>query len=128
REKHVDVASFRAGRSPKEVIEFFNYPKSTVYDQWKAWTMLIAKERSRSWGHQSRRVCRRVEEEGQRGRQQVLRQVGCRLLADHRQHHQQGPGLQFVQEEAPAHKSRETGVAVGELPTTGAWTCGPQLT
>ncbi|QQP31380.1 Hypothetical protein FKW44_024963, partial [Caligus rogercresseyi] len=20
-----------------EVIEFFNYPKSTVYDQWKAW-------------------------------------------------------------------------------------------
>ncbi|QQP50016.1 Uncharacterized protein FKW44_010866 [Caligus rogercresseyi] len=31
------LASFRAGRSPKEVIKFFNYTKSTVYDQWKAW-------------------------------------------------------------------------------------------
>ncbi|QQP31681.1 Uncharacterized protein FKW44_025360 [Caligus rogercresseyi] len=58
-----------------------------------------------------RRVCRRGEEEGQRGRQQVLHQVGRRdglLQADHCQHHKQGPGLQFVQEEAQAHKSRET--------------------
>ncbi|QQP38063.1 Hypothetical protein FKW44_018539, partial [Caligus rogercresseyi] len=31
--KHVMFASFRAERSPKEVIQFFNYPKSTVYDQ-----------------------------------------------------------------------------------------------
>ncbi|QQP38956.1 Uncharacterized protein FKW44_019682 [Caligus rogercresseyi] len=31
--RHAMFASFRAGRSPKEVIEFFNYPKSTVYDQ-----------------------------------------------------------------------------------------------
>ncbi|QQP57288.1 Uncharacterized protein FKW44_002215, partial [Caligus rogercresseyi] len=30
--RHAMFASFRAGRSPKEVIEFFNYPKSTVYD------------------------------------------------------------------------------------------------
>ncbi|QQP37802.1 Uncharacterized protein FKW44_018197 [Caligus rogercresseyi] len=48
-------ASFRAGRSPKEVIEFFNYPKSTVYDQWKAWNSFKKndahhKKRSRSWG------------------------------------------------------------------------------
>ncbi|QQP53581.1 Uncharacterized protein FKW44_006106 [Caligus rogercresseyi] len=35
--RHAMFASSRAGRSPKEVIEFFNYPKSTVYDQWKAW-------------------------------------------------------------------------------------------
>ncbi|QQP52964.1 Uncharacterized protein FKW44_005274 [Caligus rogercresseyi] len=35
--RHAMFASFRAGRSPKEVIEFFNYPKSTVYDHWKAW-------------------------------------------------------------------------------------------
>ncbi|QQP34626.1 Uncharacterized protein FKW44_022576 [Caligus rogercresseyi] len=31
--KHAMFTSFRAGRSPKEVIEFFNYPKLTVYDQ-----------------------------------------------------------------------------------------------
>ncbi|QQP51529.1 Transposable element tcb2 transposase [Caligus rogercresseyi] len=31
--RHAMFASFRVGRSPKEVIEFFNYPKSTVYDQ-----------------------------------------------------------------------------------------------
>ncbi|QQP49787.1 Hypothetical protein FKW44_010573, partial [Caligus rogercresseyi] len=35
--RHAMFASFRAGRSPKEVIEVFNYPNSTVYDQWKAW-------------------------------------------------------------------------------------------
>ncbi|QQP51761.1 Hypothetical protein FKW44_013204 [Caligus rogercresseyi] len=75
--------------------------------------MLIAKVLSVPGVHQDRRVCRRSEEEGQRGRQQVLRQVGCRdglLQADHRQHHQQGPGLQFVQDLAIAHKSRETQV------------------
>ncbi|QQP40416.1 Uncharacterized protein FKW44_014443 [Caligus rogercresseyi] len=31
--RHAMFASFRAGRSPKEVIEFFNYSKSTVYEQ-----------------------------------------------------------------------------------------------
>ncbi|QQP42377.1 Uncharacterized protein FKW44_017023, partial [Caligus rogercresseyi] len=39
--------------SHKEVIEFFNYPKSTVYDQWKAWNSFKKndahrKKRSRS--------------------------------------------------------------------------------
>ncbi|QQP51933.1 Uncharacterized protein FKW44_013429 [Caligus rogercresseyi] len=53
--RHAMFASFRAGRSPKEVIEFFNYPKSTVYDQWKAWNsfkrmMLIAKSVLAPWG------------------------------------------------------------------------------
>ncbi|QQP49313.1 Uncharacterized protein FKW44_009939, partial [Caligus rogercresseyi] len=38
-----------------EVIEFFNYPKSTVYDQWKAWNSFKKndahrKKRSRSLG------------------------------------------------------------------------------
>ncbi|QQP54447.1 Uncharacterized protein FKW44_007282 [Caligus rogercresseyi] len=52
--RHAMFASFRAGRSPKEVIEFFNYPKSTVYDQWKAWNsfkkmMLIAKSVLGPW-------------------------------------------------------------------------------
>ncbi|QQP35402.1 Uncharacterized protein FKW44_023614 [Caligus rogercresseyi] len=53
--RHAMFASFRAGRSPKEVIEFFNYPKSTVYDQWKAWNSFKKndahrKKRSRSLG------------------------------------------------------------------------------
>ncbi|QQP36107.1 Uncharacterized protein FKW44_021100 [Caligus rogercresseyi] len=51
--RHVMFTSFCAGRSPKEVIEFFNYPKSTVYDQWKAWNSFKkndahCKKRSRS--------------------------------------------------------------------------------
>ncbi|QQP39489.1 Uncharacterized protein FKW44_020383, partial [Caligus rogercresseyi] len=45
----------RHARSPKEVIESFNYPKSTVYDQWKAWNSFKKndahrKKRSRSLG------------------------------------------------------------------------------
>ncbi|QQP42402.1 Uncharacterized protein FKW44_017053 [Caligus rogercresseyi] len=45
----------RHAMSPKEVIEFFNYPKSTVYDQWKAWNSFKKndahrKNRSRSLG------------------------------------------------------------------------------
>ncbi|QQP36387.1 Uncharacterized protein FKW44_021467 [Caligus rogercresseyi] len=53
--RYAMFASFRAGRSPKEVIEFFNYPKSTVYDQWKAWNSFKKndahrKKRSRSLG------------------------------------------------------------------------------
>ncbi|QQP52875.1 Hypothetical protein FKW44_005153 [Caligus rogercresseyi] len=45
----------RHAMSPKEVIEFFNYPKSTVYDQWKAWNSFKKndthrKKRSRSLG------------------------------------------------------------------------------
>ncbi|QQP55194.1 Hypothetical protein FKW44_008308 [Caligus rogercresseyi] len=31
------------------------------------------------WGHQDRRVCRQGEEEGQRGRQQVLRQLAAKM-------------------------------------------------
>ncbi|QQP36674.1 Uncharacterized protein FKW44_021842 [Caligus rogercresseyi] len=45
----------RHAMSPKEVIEFFNYPKSTVYDQWKAWNSfkkndVHRKKRSQSLG------------------------------------------------------------------------------
>ncbi|QQP40114.1 Uncharacterized protein FKW44_014053 [Caligus rogercresseyi] len=68
--------------SPKEVIEFFNYPKSTVYDQTDE---LVAE------------VKRKVKEDGNKS-----------YTIDHRQHHLQGPGLQFVKDSAPAHKSSET--------------------
>ncbi|QQP42323.1 Hypothetical protein FKW44_016943 [Caligus rogercresseyi] len=35
-EKACDVRFLPRREESKEVIEFFNYPKSTVYDQWKA--------------------------------------------------------------------------------------------
>ncbi|QQP35840.1 Uncharacterized protein FKW44_020760 [Caligus rogercresseyi] len=72
-ERHAIFASFRAGRSPKEVVELFNYPKSTVYDQWKAWNsfkrmMLIEKSVLGPWGHQTdefvAEVKRKVNEDG----------------------------------------------------------------
>ncbi|QQP55133.1 Hypothetical protein FKW44_008229 [Caligus rogercresseyi] len=39
--------------------------------------MLIEKSVLGPWGHQDRRVCRRGEEEGQRGRRQVAADMGC---------------------------------------------------
>ncbi|QQP58411.1 Uncharacterized protein FKW44_003723 [Caligus rogercresseyi] len=62
--RHAMLTSFRAGMSRKEVIEFFNYPKSTVYDQWKAWNSFKKNDAHRKkrfsvpGGHQDRRVCR----------------------------------------------------------------------
>ncbi|QQP38936.1 Uncharacterized protein FKW44_019657 [Caligus rogercresseyi] len=111
--RHAMFASFRAGRSPKEVIEFFNYPKSTVYDQWKAWNSFKKndahrKKRSRSLGATRTdefvaEVKRTVNEDGNKSYAKLAAEMGCQ--ADHHQHHQQGPGLHFVQ---VAHKSRET--------------------
>ncbi|QQP55430.1 Uncharacterized protein FKW44_008609 [Caligus rogercresseyi] len=114
REKACDVRFLPCREEYKGVIEFFNYTKSTVYDQWNAWNSFKKnyahrKKRSRSLG--SPRPT----------------SLSPRWAAPSRpsQHHQQGPGLQFVQEEAPAHKSRETQAWMLEnLPTTGARTCG----
>ncbi|QQP51372.1 Hypothetical protein FKW44_012714, partial [Caligus rogercresseyi] len=55
RRKACDVRFLPCREESKEVIEFFNYPKSTVYDQWKAWNSFKKndahrKKRSRSLG------------------------------------------------------------------------------
>ncbi|QQP53872.1 Uncharacterized protein FKW44_006504, partial [Caligus rogercresseyi] len=80
-------ASFRAGRSPKEVIEFFNYPKSTVYDQWKAWNSFKKndahrKKRSRSLGATRTdefvaEVKRKVNEDGNKSYAKLAAEMGC---------------------------------------------------
>ncbi|QQP40308.1 Uncharacterized protein FKW44_014307 [Caligus rogercresseyi] len=80
-------ASFRAGRSPKEVIEFFNYPKSTVYDQWKAWNSFKknyahCKKRSRSLGATRTdefvaEVKRKVNEDGNKSYAKLAAEMGC---------------------------------------------------
>ncbi|QQP49409.1 Uncharacterized protein FKW44_010074 [Caligus rogercresseyi] len=80
-------AYFRAGRSPKEVIEFFNYPKSTVYDQWKAWNSFkkndaLRKKRSRSLGATRTdefvaEVKRKVNEDGNKSYAKLAAEMGC---------------------------------------------------
>ncbi|QQP58046.1 Uncharacterized protein FKW44_003236 [Caligus rogercresseyi] len=80
-------ASFRAGRSPKEVIEFFNYPKSTVFDQWKAWNSFKKndahrKKRSRSLGATRTdkfvaEVKRKVHEDGNKSYAKLAAEMGC---------------------------------------------------
>ncbi|QQP54858.1 Uncharacterized protein FKW44_007831, partial [Caligus rogercresseyi] len=79
--------SFRAGRSPKEVIEFFNYPKSTVYDQWKAWNSFKKndahrKKRFRSLGATRTdefvaQVKRKVNEDGNKSYAKLAAEMGC---------------------------------------------------
>ncbi|QQP52616.1 Uncharacterized protein FKW44_004820, partial [Caligus rogercresseyi] len=105
--KACDVRFLLCRRSPKEVIEFFNYPKSTVYDQWKAWNSfkkndVHRKKRSRSLGPPGPTVCRRgeekVNEDGSRSYAKLAAEMGSPIRPS--PHHQQGPGLQFVQEEA----------------------------
>ncbi|QQP41340.1 Uncharacterized protein FKW44_015678 [Caligus rogercresseyi] len=85
--RHAMFASFRAGRSPKEVIEFFNYPKSTVYDQWKAWNSFKkndahCKKRSRSLGATRTdefvtEVKRKVNEDGNKSYAKLAAEMGC---------------------------------------------------
>ena len=87
-------ASFCAGRSSKEVIDFFNYPKSTVYDQWKAWNSFIEndgnadnitarrKKRSRSLGATRTdefvaEVKRKVDEDGNKSYAKLAAEMGC---------------------------------------------------
>ncbi|QQP53953.1 Uncharacterized protein FKW44_006611 [Caligus rogercresseyi] len=122
--RHAMFASLRAGRSTKEVIEFFNYPKSTVYDQWKAWNSFKKndahrKKRFRSLGATRTdefvaEVKRKVNEDSNKSYAMLAAEM---LQADHRQHHQQGPGLQFVQGFGSRNQVEEDpGVAVGEPP------------
>ncbi|QQP37031.1 Transposable element tcb2 transposase [Caligus rogercresseyi] len=86
--RYAMFTSFRAGRSPKEVIEFFNYPKSTIYDQWKAWNSFKKndahrKKRSRSLGATRTdefvaEVKRKVNEDGNKSYAKLT--MGCSKL------------------------------------------------
>ncbi|QQP56204.1 Uncharacterized protein FKW44_000789, partial [Caligus rogercresseyi] len=77
----------RYAMSPKEVIEFFNYPKSTVYDQWKAWNSFKKndahrKKRSRSLGATRTdefvaEVKRKVNEDGNKSYAKLAAEMGC---------------------------------------------------
>ncbi|QQP55120.1 Transposable element tcb2 transposase [Caligus rogercresseyi] len=77
----------RHAMSPKEVIEFFNYPKSTVYDQWKAWNSFKKndahrKKRSRSLGATRTdefvaEVKRKVNEDGNKSYAKLAAEMGC---------------------------------------------------
>ncbi|QQP50945.1 Uncharacterized protein FKW44_012122 [Caligus rogercresseyi] len=77
----------RHAMSPKEVIEFFNYPKSTVYDQWKAWNSFKKndahrKKRSRSLGATRTdefvaEVKRKVNEDGNKSYVKLAAEMGC---------------------------------------------------
>ncbi|QQP52308.1 Uncharacterized protein FKW44_004426 [Caligus rogercresseyi] len=77
----------RHAMSPKEVIEFFNYPKSTVYDQWKAWNSFKKndahrKKRSRSLGATRTdefvaEEKRQVNEDGNKSYAKLAAEMGC---------------------------------------------------
>ncbi|QQP51224.1 Uncharacterized protein FKW44_012506 [Caligus rogercresseyi] len=78
--RHAIFASF-------QVIEFFNYPKSTVYDQWKAWNSFKKndahrKKRSRSLGATRTdefvaEVKRKVNEDGNKSYAKLAAEMGC---------------------------------------------------
>ncbi|QQP56677.1 Uncharacterized protein FKW44_001422 [Caligus rogercresseyi] len=77
----------RHAMSPKEVIELFNYPKSTVYDQWKAWNSFKkndahCKKRFRSLGATRTdefvaEVKRKVNEDGNKSYAKLAAEIGC---------------------------------------------------
>ncbi|QQP52457.1 Transposable element tcb2 transposase [Caligus rogercresseyi] len=77
----------RHAMSPKEVIEFFNYPKSTVYEQWKAWNSFKKnnahrKKCSRSLGATRSdefvaEVKRKVNEDGNKSYTKLTVVMGC---------------------------------------------------
>ncbi|QQP39304.1 Uncharacterized protein FKW44_020143 [Caligus rogercresseyi] len=77
----------RHAMSPKEVIEFFNYPKSTVYDQCKAWNSFKKndahhKKRSCSlWATRTdafvTKVERKVNEDGNKSYAKLAAEMGC---------------------------------------------------
>ncbi|QQP42506.1 Uncharacterized protein FKW44_017195 [Caligus rogercresseyi] len=102
--------------SPKEVIEFFNYPKSTVYDQWQAWNSFKKndahrKKRLRSLGATRTdefvaEVKRKVNEDGNKSYAKLAAEMGCskQTIAN-----TISPmPYVFQQDSAPTHKSRET--------------------
>ncbi|QQP54860.1 Uncharacterized protein FKW44_007833 [Caligus rogercresseyi] len=69
------------------MIEFFNYPKSTVYDQWKAWNSFkknVAHRKKRSWSLGATRtdefvaeVKRKVNEDGNKSYAKLAAEMGC---------------------------------------------------
>ncbi|QQP32384.1 Uncharacterized protein FKW44_024299 [Caligus rogercresseyi] len=61
-EKACDVRFLPCRRSPKEVIEFFNYPNSTVYDQTDEF---VAK------------VKRKVNEDSNKSYAKMAAEMGC---------------------------------------------------
>ncbi|QQP50120.1 Uncharacterized protein FKW44_011015 [Caligus rogercresseyi] len=127
-------ASFRAGRSPKEVIEFFNYPKSTVYDQWKAWNSFKKndthrKKRSRSLGATRTdefvaEVKRKVNEDGNKLYAKLAAEMGCskQTIAN-----AINKDLGYRTRLPPTSRGRPRRGCWRTSLTTGAQTCGPQL-
>ncbi|QQP51456.1 Uncharacterized protein FKW44_012829 [Caligus rogercresseyi] len=114
--RHAMFASFSARRSPKEVIEFFNYPKSAVYDQWKAWNSFKkndahCKKPSRSLGATRTdefvaEVKRKANEDGNKSYAKLAAEKNVvkpwmDLVVN-------GRPYVFQQDSAPAHMSRET--------------------
>ncbi|QQP38527.1 Transposable element tcb2 transposase [Caligus rogercresseyi] len=85
--RHAMFASFRTGRSPKEVIELFNYPKSTVYDQWKAWNSFKKNDAHRKKCFRSlgatrtdefvAEVKRKVNKDGNKSYDKLATEMGC---------------------------------------------------
>ncbi|QQP56221.1 Uncharacterized protein FKW44_000812 [Caligus rogercresseyi] len=60
--RHAMFASFRAGRCPKEVIDFFNYPESTIYDQTDEFVA---------------EVKRKINEDGNKSYAKLAAEMGC---------------------------------------------------
>ncbi|QQP53189.1 Uncharacterized protein FKW44_005568 [Caligus rogercresseyi] len=121
--RHAMFASFRARRSPKEVIEFFNYPKSTVYDQWKAWNSFKKTDAHRKKRSRSLRatrtdefvaeVKRKVNEDGNKSYAKLAAEMGCS---------KQTIANTINKDRVTVRSPRRV-----NSPTTGARTCGPQL-
>ncbi|QQP41121.1 Uncharacterized protein FKW44_015390 [Caligus rogercresseyi] len=123
--RHAMFASFRAGRSPKEVIEFFNYPKLTVYDQWKAWNYFKKndahrKKRSRSLGATRTdefvtEVKRKVNEDGNKSYAKLAAEMGCskQTIANTIN---KDLGYSSYKKRHRMILTEGTGVAVGQLP------------
>ncbi|QQP36570.1 Uncharacterized protein FKW44_021714 [Caligus rogercresseyi] len=95
--RHAMFASFRAGKSPKEVIEFLNYPKSTVYDQTDEFVA---------------EVKRKVNEDGNKSYAKLAAEMGCskQIIANTIN---KDLGYSSYKKR---HRMILTGVAVGEPP------------
>ncbi|QQP50371.1 Uncharacterized protein FKW44_011359, partial [Caligus rogercresseyi] len=62
-----------------EVIEFFNYPKSTVYDQWKAWNSFKKNDVHRNKANDEfvAEVKRKVNEDSNKSYAKLAAEMGC---------------------------------------------------
>ncbi|QQP50227.1 Uncharacterized protein FKW44_011157 [Caligus rogercresseyi] len=106
----------RHAMSPKEVIEFFNCPKSTVYDEWKAWNSFKkndAHRKKRSWSLGATRtdkfvakVKRKVKEDGNKSYAKLAAEMGCskQTIAN------------TINKDLGYNSPGDPGVAVGEPP------------